>query len=491
MCGFNFLWSLCGKIVFPTRKIKQRVLNLLPIPNMLYAIVDIETTGGYAAAGGITEVAVVVTDGENIIDRYETLVNPVYTIPRYVETLTGITNAMVEDAAHFKMIAGKLYELLCDKIFVAHNVNFDYSYLKYHFKEAGYELDCKKLCTIRLGRQLVPGCKSYSLGNFCREIGIPIHQRHRAGGDADATAKLFHHLLKKDTEGHVEKMLRVKSREQSLPPNLPAKQIKQLPQNPGVYYFHDNKGKVIYVGKAKNLSKRVNSHFSNNKPNRQKQEFLRNIHSITYTTTATELMAFILENVEIKKFWPGQNRSLKRFEQSYALYSFEDRNGYLRLAIEKKNKNIKPLYTFNLLAEGHTLLRKLSQQFNLCPKLCFLQHDHIECEGSKDGRCSGACEQKEAPEAYNHRVNECIDHLQKELPTFALVDYGLNTEEQSCILMEKGSFYGMGYLPSNLSINAVDDLKSYITPYSENDYIRGLVYQHAVRFPHKKITLVN
>ena len=467
---------------------------------MLYAIVDIETTGGYAAAGGITEIAVNISDGEKILSRYQTLVNPVYTIPAFVETLTGITNAMVEDARCFKMIADELYELLCDKIFVAHNVNFDYSYLKYYFKEAGYELDCKKLCTIRLGRQILPGFKSYSLGNFCRQVGIPIEQRHRAGGDADATTKLFHHLLKKDSEGHVQKMLQVKSKEQSLPPNLPAKQIKQLPQNPGVYYFHDSKGKVIYVGKAKNLSKRVNSHFANNKPGKQKQEFLRNIYSITYQTCATELMAFILENVEIKKFWPQQNRSLKRFEQAYALYSFEDRNGYLRLAIEKKNKNIKPLYTFNLLVEGHALLRKLSHQFQLCPKLCFLQQDNIECEGMKDarpddlvgrGRCKGSCEHKELPEEYNRRVNECIGHLHKELPTFALVDYGLSHEEQSCILMEKGRFYGMGYLPSHVSISGIDDLKNYITPYSENDYIRGLVYQHAVKFPHKKIALLN
>lgn len=458
---------------------------------MLYAIVDIETTGGYAAAGGITEIAVIITDGEKVLHRFETLVNPVYTIPRYVESLTGITNAMVEDARHFKMIADELYDLLNDKIFVAHNVNFDYSYLKYYFKEAGYELDCKKLCTIRLGRQILPGIKSYSLGNFCREIGITIEQRHRAGGDADATVKLFHHLLQNDRNDHIQNMLKVKSKEQQLPPNLPLSQIKLLPQNPGVYYFHDSKGKVIYVGKAKNLSKRVNSHFSNNKPGKQKQEFLRNIHSITYKTTATELMAFILESTEIKKLWPEQNRSLKRFEQAYALYSFEDRNGYLRLAIEKKNKNIKPLYTFNLLIEGHTLLRKLSHQFRLCPKLCFLQHDNIECEGKQDGRCPGSCDHKESAEVYNKRVNECIEQLHKELPTFALVDYGLHHEEQSCILMEKGRFYGMGYLPSHLSINGLADLKDYITPYSENDYIRGLVYQHAVKFPHKKIALVH
>lgn len=458
---------------------------------VLYAIVDIETTGGYAAANGITEIAIIIFDGVNIIHRYETLLNPVYTIPRYVESLTGITNAMVEDARHFKSVADELYELLHDKIFVAHNVNFDYSFIKYHLSTAGYDLNCRKLCTVRLGRQILPGLQSYSLGNFCRQVGIQIEKRHRAGGDADATAKLFHHLLQNDTKGHIQEMLKIKSKEQHVPPNLPVQQIKQLPYKPGVYYFHDQRGNVIYVGKAKNLYKRVNSHFANNKPGRQKQEFLRNIYNISYKTCATELMAFILESVEIKKLWPQQNRSQKRFEQAYALYSFEDRNGYLRLAIEKKNRTIPPIYTFNLLTEGHNLLRKLSSQFRLCPKLCFLQVDNIACEGVTRNECDGACEQKESSKIYNSRVRACIDHLHKELPTFALIDDGLEQQEQSCILMEKGRFYGMGYLPGDVAVHNIEELKIYITPYSENDYIRGLVYQYATRYPHKKKSFVN
>ena len=456
---------------------------------MLYAIVDIETTGGYAGAGGITEIAVFIFDGNKIIQQYQTLLNPVYTIPRYVEALTGITNSMVESERHFSAIADELYELLHDKIFVAHNVNFDYSFIKYYLAQAGYQLNCKKLCTIRLGRQILPGIPSYSLGNLCRHLGIQISQRHRAGGDAAATVELFSFLLQKDTFGYVEAMLKVKSKEQFVPPNLPVTQIQQLPDRPGVYYFHDQKGKVIYVGKAKSLAKRVNSHFSNNNPARQKQEFLRKIHNISYKTCGTELMAFILENVEIRNLWPYQNRSQKRFEQSYALYPFEDRNGYMRLAIEKKNRNLQPLYTFNLLTEGHNLLRKLCEQFQLCPRLCFLQSDSIKCVGIEENTCMGACEQKEFPQEYNVRVKECIDYLHKELPTFALIDDGLQHTEQSCILIEKGRFYGMGYLPGDVTAQNVDDLKNYLTPYSENDYIRGLIYQYAARFPHKKKVL--
>ncbi len=458
---------------------------------MLYAIVDIETTGGYAAANGITEIAVCISDGENMLSHFHTLLHPFYTIPKYVAALTGITNEMVEFERPFSSISDELYELLHDKVFVAHNVNFDYSFIKHHLAQNGHELTCKKLCTIRLGRQIIKDSPGYGLGKICRHLNIEIENRHRALGDAMATAKLFHHLLRVDDNGYAHTMLKGKNKEQFLPPNLTANIVSKLPHHPGVYYFHDNKGKVIYVGKAKSLAKRVNSHFSNNKPNSQKQEFLKKIYNISYTTTATELMAFILESIEIKKLWPEQNRSQKRLEQAYGLYTFEDRNGYARLCIEKKKKNIRPLYTFNLLTEGYNLLRKLTEQFDLCPKLCFLQSESTKCESLKENKCRGACEQLETAEDYNKRTAACINHLDNELPSFALIDYGLHQQEQSCILMEKGKFYGMGYLPTDISIYAIDELKYRLTPYAENDYIRGLIYNHAMKYPSKKITLHN
>jgi DNA polymerase-3 subunit epsilon len=243
------------------------------------------------------------------------------------------------------------------------------------------------------------------------------------------------------------------------------------------------------VGKAKNLNKRVNSHFSNNKPNRQKQEFLKKIYHISYQPTATELMAFILESTEIKKLWPEQNLSQKRFQQTYGMYSFEDSNGYMRLCIEKRRKNLRALYTFNLLAEGYSLLRNLVAEFDLCPKLCFLQSANIACQSLAVNKCKGACEQKESAENYNKKVLNCIEHIETELPTFALVDNGLQQEEQSCVLIEKGKFYGMGCLPSDVNIYQVDKLKDYLTPYAENDYIRGIVFQYAERFPGKKFEI--
>jgi len=458
--------------------------------SLIYAVVDIETTGSYAANNGITELAIVLHDGKSVIRRFETLVNPMRSIPRYVQALTGITDEMTSGAPQFKDIAPTVFEYLNEAVFIAHNVNFDYSFLKYELAACGYDLTTKKLCTVRLGRKVFPGMPSYSLGNLCRQLDIIIANRHRAGGDADATVKLFEKILDKDTQGHVQAMLRGRNKEQYLPPNLPAAQIDQLPYTPGVYYFHDQKGKVIYVGKAKNVKNRVRSHFSNNNTHHQKQEFLRNIYSITWQDCGTELMAYLLECIEIKRLWPKYNRSLKRFEQTFGLYVYEDLNGYLRLVIEKRKRHIQPIYSFSLIVEGRTLLRRLVNQFNLCPKLCFIQTDQDRCEGVKEGYCLGACEHKETSTQYNERLNLAIGSLRESLPSFALADAGRNRSEQSYVLIERGKFYGMGYLETDIAIRDIDGLKDHLTPYPENDYMRGLVYQYAARWPNKKIEFI-
>jgi DNA polymerase III subunit epsilon len=455
----------------------------------MYAIVDIETTGGYAANNDITEIAIVLHDGQSVINRFESLVRPVRTIPYYIQVLTGISNDMVAAAPSFEELAPQLYELLQGRIFVAHNVNFDYSFLKHHFDTAGFDLNCNKLCTVRLSKKVFPGLPSYSLGNLCRHFGITIYNRHRAGGDTDATVRLLEHLLQHNAEPHIQQFIRRGAREQSLPPNLPKEQVDQLPYTPGVYYFHNQTGKVIYVGKAKNLKYRVSSHFTHNGSGKQRQDFLRNIYSISYQSCSTELMAFILESVEIKRLWPEFNNSQKRFTHSFGLYMFEDNSGYMRLAIDKKKKHMQPLYTFNLLTEGHRLVNKLIERFTLCPKLCFMQTAPGPCTGTGDATCLGACEHKEPVAEYNGRVAEALQWLEEWLPTFAVVDAGNERNEQSCILMEKGKFYGMGYIPADVGITNREELKNYLTRYPENDYIRGLVYQYVERYPNKRVAL--
>jgi DNA polymerase-3 subunit epsilon len=458
---------------------------------MLYAVVDIETTGGFASGNGITEISILVHDGSKVIDSFETLINPEQDIPFYIQTLTGISNEMVSSAPLFGEVAAKIYELLHDKIFVAHNVNFDFSFVKHQLAAAGFNLSCKKICTVRMSRKVIPGHASYSLGKLCAALGIPLNDRHRAGGDAAATALLLTLLLEKDTGAVIPLSLNKASKEQALPPNLAKSYIDALPSNPGVYYFKDNKGKIIYIGKAVNLKKRVCSHFSGNSITKQRQEFLKNIHEVDFTVCGTELMALILEASEIQKHWPENNRALKRFEQKYALYTFEDQKGYMRIGIDKFKKNSNALFTFNSILAGQSMLRGMITEHTLCEKLCFIQKNRSSCTAHETGDCHGACMGLEHPYSYNTRVKAAIAHLKSSLPSFALIDSGRNEEEQSCLWVQEGKFYGMGYISFHTDVSDMETLKSCIVPYPSNDYILNMVLGYAETHPERKIEHVN
>lgn len=449
---------------------------------MTYAIVDIETTGGYAAANGIIEICIKIFDGETIVEKFETLINPNQNIPRYIQAFTGINNEMVQDAPAFEEIAEKVYTLLQGNVFVAHNVNFDYSFIKSNLEFYGYSLNAKKLCTVRLSRQIFPGLPSYSLGNLCNSLEIDLNNRHRAGGDAEATVTLFKKLLAHDAKGVIQTSLNRNSKEAVLPPNVPKAHFDALPKNPGVYYFHDQKGKVVYVGKAKNIRSRVNSHFSNNSDSRQKQNFVRYIHAISFQSTATELMAAILESTEIKRLWPIFNTSQKRQEDLFGIFVYEDQNSYMRLAIEKKRKYSNPVCTFHYKVDAYGVLRKLAKEFSLCPKLCFIQTDNDKCIGIIEEHCNGACEKKESAKEYNERTLKAIASLTQR-PSYVVIDKGLSENELSCIMVDQGSFFGMGYLPKNLETISRQAIQEYIKAYKENSYIRTLLLSHASNFP--------
>ena len=446
----------------------------------MYAIVDIETTGGYAAASSITEISVFIHDGTRVVKHFETLVNPQQSIPRYITALTGIDDDMVKDAPAFDEIADILFELLNENIFVAHSVNFDYSFVKHQLKNSGYELTAKKLCTVRLGRKIFPGLPSYSLGNLCRSLNIHIENRHRAGGDAKATVTLFEYYLANNGDVFINEMLKKSSKDQWLPLHLDKKEIDQLPAKPGVYYFHNNKDKVVYVGKAINIKKRVSSHFTHNDPDKKRQNFLRNIHKVTHKECATELEALVLESTEIKRIWPLYNRSQKQPLQKYALYLFEDARGYMRLAIDKKKKNISALYVFNLLHEGLVMLQKMIEEFELNAKLCFVDKTPFTINDY---------EFLEPPSIYNGKIKRALEALNEQLPTFVVVDKGITAEEKLCLLIERGSFWGMGYIPKKLKPTSSGEIKNYLNPYADNDYIRNSIYSFAEANPNKKILL--
>ena len=452
----------------------------------MYAIVDIETTGGHASSGAITEIAIILHNGREIEGSYHTLINPGSAIPRYITALTGIDDEMVKGAPAFSEVASVIYNLLSDRVFVAHNVNFDYSFIRYHLLQSGMEWDVAKLCTIRLSRKIFPGHPSYSLGNICRSLGIIINDRHRAKGDASATAELFAMLLRADEQNHIAQSLKKGSKESYLPIHLPVTDIDKLPHLPGVYYFYNQKQKVIYVGKAKNLQKRVTSHFSNNSSSRKKQELIRNVHRISFTLCGTEFTASVMESLEIKKLWPQYNYSQKKWDFSFGLFRYEDQQGRQRLGIGPMKKNLTPVFQFHILSDGHRLLWRMVREFQLCPKLCFLQKEG-ECVGITEHYCDGVCEGHGSIQEYNNRIEHAVSSLRKELPSFAIVEEGRDHFEKTYMLMEEGKFYGLGFIPSKEKITDREQLKKLITPYPENEYVRSLILRHAETYPHKKL----
>ena len=227
----------------------------------MYAIIDIETTGGHHLKSKITEIAIVLHNGSQVVEKYSTLINPETPIPPFITKITGINDEMVKDAPKFQEVAKKIIELTDKCVFVAHNVSFDYSFVKESFRNLGYNFNRKTLCTVRLSRKLIPNEPSYSLGKLCHSLGITIKDRHRAMGDAEATAILFTKLIALDDKINDDFILQ-EVKQKTLPTKISQKQMDALPQAVGVYYFYEENDKVIYVGKSKNIKKRVETHFN-------------------------------------------------------------------------------------------------------------------------------------------------------------------------------------------------------------------------------------
>ncbi|UII22069.1 exonuclease domain-containing protein [Fulvivirga ligni] len=444
----------------------------------MYAIVDIETTGGFAGNGKITEVAVFIHDGEKVIDSYETLINPEQFIPAYISGLTGIDQQMVDSAPVFGEVAEKLQELLADKIFVAHNVHFDYSFLKKEFEDVGLSFSPKRLCTVRLSRKVFPGLRSYGLGNLCAQLDINIENRHRAGGDAHATVILFDKMVKSSPE-IIADALKRNSKETTLPPNLPKEEFQNLPELPGVYYFHDQHGNVIYVGKAINIKKRITGHFSGTSKNNRNQ-FIRNeIHHISYELTGNELVALLLESQEIKRLWPKYNRAQKVKSNPWAIYKYEDRDGYLRFNIGKSVKGLMPLMTFHAHNDAWYFVIDKVKEYELCPKLSGIQKSDGACYDVPIGKCKGACGGQESVEVYNAKVAEAIQSFYNVEKSFVILGSGRTEDEQAVVLVEKGAYHGFGFCSKDMQVTNLDDVKTFVKNYKTTVEIDHYIQSYA------------
>ena len=431
----------------------------------MYTIIDIETTGNGIKGNKITEISIFKFDGHEIIDEYTSLVNPECEIPYFITGLTGIDNDLVRNAPTWTKIASKVLEITQDTIFVAHSVNFDYNVIKNEFQNIGIHFSRKKLCT---------------------SLNIPLTDRHRAKGDAQATVILFKKLLRTEGAEKVFKtFLNARSQEATLPPLLPKEIFERLPNSPGIYYFKDAKGSIIYVGKAVDIKKRVLGHFYD----KADKEILmcKATRYIDYELSGNELIALLMESAAIKQHFPLYNQSQKRTSTEYAIFSYEDRNGIRHLAYNKLKLTPNPITTFNTITDCRLFLEELCKNFGLCPKFCHLQENIDSCSHYTIANCDGICRGTESPMEYNSKVQNAMDALKDKYRNLVIREKGRNPEEEAFVLIIDNQYKGYGFLPRQEQINSIDTLENFLELQKENMDTKRILSWYLRKYPNKAI----
>ena len=438
----------------------------------MYAILDIETTGGKYNEEGITEIAIHKFDGRNVVDRFISLVNPEKDIQPFVVKLTGINNKMLQTAPKFHEVAKRIVEITQDAVLVAHNAQFDYRILRTEFRRLGYNFERKTLCTVDLSKKLIPEAESHSLGKLVRSLGIPVSDRHRANGDALATLKLFKILLSKDSDKTILKGI-IRKEEHGELSDRQLDIVDALPSETGVYYMHDKDGDILFLGKSSNIKKRVNQHFTKN--GGRARQLQKATKKVTFETTGSELVALLKENEELIQNKPKYNQKPASRLFSYGVQTLLDKDGYSRLKAIKITGEHNSFTTFNSLVAAENFIYKATREFNLCDKLNGISEGKKNCSNFTSGDCQGACVGKEDAINYNKRVYDVVDKYSLSNKNVLIVDKGREIGEYSAILIKNGSFKGLGFYDLNYQINNAHILESIIVPMKGNENTTHLI----------------
>ena len=428
----------------------------------MFAIIDIETCGGKFdfRRGRITEICIVSHDGLSVTDVYTTLINPECHISNYFSGLTGITNEMVADAPKFYEVAKKIIELTEGRIFVAHNAAFDYGFIKEEFASLGYQYRRDTLCTVRLARKLIPGRISYSLGHLCAALGIEIFGRHRAEGDAVATAELFNRLLALKAIHPQYKKKGVEELMVKRVDKIKSYILNKLPETCGVYYFRDQEKNIIYIGKSTNMYNRAISHF--NSDTKKHKQLLYELTNVDFIETGSELIALLLEAEEIKLHQPRFNRMRKAESVSYTLSWFYAKNGAISFKIGPFEEAEHPLLSFSTYSSARSRLDQWIDDHQLCLTYCGLTSTDAVCFHHQIKNCNGICAGEETAEDYNRRALEIVKRHTYEKSDFIILDKGRRPSEKSAILIENYKYAGFGYFDDTAQFSHPESLKEII-----------------------------
>ncbi len=378
--------------------------------NFPVVFVDIETTGGGYRTSRVLEIAVIRYENNEIVDEFSTLIDPETYVPSFITNITGITNQDIQGAPKFRDIAERLIEIMEGAVFIAHNVNFDYSFIKNEFSLIGVPFSLKKLCTVRLSRRLYSYQKGHSLEVLIRRHGIPFQKRHRALDDAMAILYFAQIAHKEHGPELFDEAVQLQMKSQSVPVNLDDTDIKGISNEPGVYIFKDVKGTVLYVGKSINMRDRVKSHFQNMAAKEVK--IAQQTTKIESIPTKSEVLALLLESRLVKQLQPVYNRQLRRVN-NYCMIVKTETDGYAQLSyvygLPGEDAEVGSIYG---LYENKMKAKKwmdiVTRTFDLCPKQMGLENTKSTCFWYSLGKCKGACKGAESALAYNQRFETAL-----------------------------------------------------------------------------------
>lgn len=470
---YNFLFNkihLKTNIIIP-------FLELWAMGN-LFAIVDLETTGGRADQERIIEVAVALHDGEKIIDRFESLINPERSIPYNITRITGISTKMVANAPKFFEVAKRIVEITEGAVFVAHNVRFDYSFLTYEFKRLGYTYTRKQLCTVKMSRKAFPKLEGgHSLGNLIKQFDIEVKDRHRAMADVVATVDVFERIIKLNGGTDFDTMMKQGIKEAKLPQGLTLEKLEVIPNETGVYYFYNEAGDVVYVGKSIHIKRRIFEHFRGrgNKANLME----RHVRDVSYVLTGSELISLLLESHEIRRLQPIINKAQRGKGSPTGILCYENQEGYLcfrHVKLTTKNKNHSGIIAqYDKASIANMAMFRAKMDFELCGCLLDGKKGENSCIYQQIGQCEGAGVTKESKEEYNKRANAAKERLTAayDYDCF-IIDRGRVADEKSVVLIENGTYQGFGYI-NNQEGYTLDELRECIERQPNNSNIPGII----------------
>lgn len=304
---------------------KEKLLKELPFDEVEYCVFDFETTGTSARIEKVIEIGIAKIRRGKIVDTFQSYINPGRFVPYNITFITGITNEDVKDAPYFDEVINDIKEFIGSSVLVAHNLQFDYSFLKNECESAKIEVpENEAICTLKLAKRLYPHFASRSLGNLSKTLKIRHRNVHRGLGDATATAKVFLKMFQTLKEDHNIDTLSDLISFQNIPSGMPFKMVKKkladdyssVPEDPGIYFFRDSKGETIYIGKAKSLKQRVSNYFLSKTP-KKTRKIVQKAQRLEFLATNTELTALLAEAELIKTTDPKFNTLLKRYSNNY------------------------------------------------------------------------------------------------------------------------------------------------------------------------------